>query len=86
MNHIILGKEEKMIELTSKARRAAQKINQAIELRLPVSARDRGAEGSLIATVLIIVVVIALAAIFREKIFDVIGRLFVRIEDGVGGF
>ena len=75
-----------MIDLTSKARRTAQKINQAIERHLPVPAEDLGAEGSLIATVLIIVVVIALAAIFREKIFDVIGRLFVRIEDGVGGF
>ena len=65
---------------------AAEAVNRLIERKATGLLSDRRAEGNLIATVLIIIVVIALAAIFREKIFDLIGRLFVRIDDEVGGF
>ena len=48
--------------------------------------RDDRGETNIIAIVLIIIVVIAVAAIFREKIFDLIGRLFTKVDSGVEDF
>ena len=47
---------------------------------------DERGETNIIAIVLIIIVVIAVAAIFREKIFDLIGRLFTKVDSGVEDF
>ena len=79
-------KEKKMTGIVKCMRLFAAKINRKAERTLGGLAGDCRGEGSLIATVLIIIVVIALAAIFREEIFGMMGRLFAKMEDGVGGF
>ncbi len=68
------------------ARLLAAKVNRRAEKAFGGLPADCRGEGSLIATVLIIIVVIALAAIFREEIFGMMSRLFTKMEDGVGGF